>query len=116
MVREVIRRRFQSRLYTACWAATKFVGLRDRLRCPKCSAIGTWKPHGSYWFDREDKRGVSRWMCKWCGYYIGPEGEQQALADPAVNAWQLEKDAGPGSDTPQRIVARSESRAWPWRG
>lgn len=26
--------------------ALRFVGLRDRLRCPKCSAVGTWKPHG----------------------------------------------------------------------
>ena len=111
------RGRFQSRFYTACWSATQFIGVRDRLRCPKCKAVGTWKPHGSYWFDGEDERGVARWLCKWCGHYIGPEGVQRAVADPAVKAWQLVKDAGPDSATPQEIINESRiPKTWPWRG
>ena len=27
-------------------SALVLVGMRDRLRCPACGAVGTWKPHG----------------------------------------------------------------------
>ena len=47
---------------------SRIIGIRDRLRCPHCDAVGTWKPHGG-WIDRAkgDNAGVRRWMCKWCG-------------------------------------------------
>lgn len=103
--------------YHSLMAFSKFFGVRDRLRCPKCGSVGTWKPHGSFWFDREDQRAVRRWMCKWCGLYVGPEGVQQVVSDPNVKAWQLVKDAGPGSMTPEDAVnASSIAHTWPWRG
>lgn len=61
----------------------RVLGMRDRLRCPECGAVGTWKPHGG-WLDRTDERRVRRWLCKWCGYYVGPEGEKQAAPGPEV--------------------------------
>jgi len=65
------------------------IGMRDRLRCPDCWAIGTWKPHGG-WFDVEDTRKVRRWMCKWCGIYCGPEGWKKAGIDFEKGCWDLE--------------------------
>jgi hypothetical protein len=93
------------------WMALRLVGLRDRLRCPSCHAVGTWKPHGG-WLDREDERRTRRWLCKWCGYYVGPEGTRLAsLLDPGP--WRLD---GQGT-TPERVVKDSEiPSAWPWRG
>ena len=89
--------------------AMKWVGLRDRLRCPACKAIGTWKPHGGI-LDREDTRRVRRWLCKWCGHYIGPEGTLVAYAGNP--AWQLGK-----GDTPKSVVLAHFSRDInPWRG
>ena len=64
----------------------RFIGMRDRLRCPCCKAVGTWKPHGG-WFDKEDERKVRRWMCKWCGSYIGPEGRRRV--EVGSNCWIL---------------------------
>ena len=41
--------------------------MRDRLRCHRCRAVGTWKPHGG-WLHR-DKLSRRR-LCKYCGYFI----------------------------------------------
>ena len=49
---------------------SRFLFLRDRLRCPECKAVGTWKPHGG-WLDRGSRWSGRRWMCKWCGKYVG---------------------------------------------
>jgi len=68
---------------------------RHRLRCPACEGVGTFKSHGSV-FDHEDTRKVRRWLCKWCGYYYGPEGKQQAVLTRDGNSnlmWELEADA-----------------------
>jgi hypothetical protein len=79
-----------SRIWHQFYDALRFVGLRDRLRCPSCSSVGTWKPHGG-WFDVEDKRKVRRWLCKWCGYYVGPEGQKRALVQPDFGrVWELQ--------------------------
>ncbi len=95
--------------------ALRFVGLRDRLRCPRCKAVGTWKPHGAR-LDREDKRKVRRWMCKWCGYYIGPEGVRQAEPRSTSMVWELRGDDLRGF-TPQETMERNYTyRVWPWRG
>lgn len=77
------------------WDFSRIVGLRDRLRCPRCLAVGTWKPHGG-WMDGADERKVRRWICKWCGLYRGPEGERQAFM--GKTAWEL----GDGP-TPQAV-------------
>src|SRR5277367_3034579 len=70
---------------------TALFGLRDRLRCPKCRAVGTWKPHGG-WIERwtpshiemlsklpsYTKRAYDRrWLCKYCGYNLNFIGEFQ---------------------------------------
>ena len=47
--------------------------LRDRLRCPHCGSVGTWKPHGGI-LDRADTKRIPRWLCKWCGLYVGRDG------------------------------------------
>ena len=90
--------------------ALRFVGMRDRLRCPKCGSVGTWKPHGGI-FDREDVRKVRRWLCKWCGHYVGIEGVRQATLGP--HCWHLSQLPYEGdADTPQKRC----NGAWPWRG
>jgi len=92
--------------------------LRDRMRCPKCEAVGTWKPHGG-WADRKDDlRHVRRWLCKWCGYYVGTDGVKQCgiggeieFQGESVRVWAFE---GP---TPASVIAESSiPGAWPWRG
>lgn len=70
--------------------ALRWVGLRDRLRCPECHKVGTWKPHGTL-FDRwrDGDREVRRWLCKWCGFYVGPEGRLYAFPSRVTGAWAL---------------------------
>lgn len=54
--------------------------LRNRLRCPICGAVGTFKPHG--WWFTTDKKSGKRWLCKWCGYYTHPQrGTRLAFVD-----------------------------------
>ena len=88
----------------------RLVGLRDRLRCPRCRAVGTWKPHGG-WLDFADTRKVRRWLCKWCGLYWGPEGVGDAHL--GQSAWALDGDPlDPSGDTPQRRCDGLN----PWKG
>ena len=90
----------------------RLVGMRDRLRCPRCRKVGTWKPHGG-WLDREDGRKVRRWLCKWCGSYHGPEGRMQARIGATRGWWILPDD--PEWDegkTPAGILVNAD----PWRG
>ena len=86
------------------------LGVRDRLRCPKCGAVGTWKPHGG-WLDRADTRKVRRWLCKCCGYYIGPEGVKWCY--PGDGAWTFLEQPEQLSRTPSLILKRH--KVWPWR-
>jgi len=108
-----------SRLLGLCHAlydASRFVGLRDRLRCPRCKSVGAWKPHGGQ-FDLsngrldEDGRAVKRWLCKWCGLYVGPEGVCEArMGSPA---WVLD-----GGDVPPIQACRNHYNRTinPWVG
>jgi hypothetical protein len=101
--------------------ALRLVGLRDRLRCPKCGAVGTWKPHGGA-FDRDDRRKVRRWMCKWCGHYLGPDSPYGDVGysevagcwiSPLMSCTQEQAV----TDTPQRVLLDSKiPHCWPWRG
>lgn len=92
----------------------RIIGVRDRLRCPVCSKVGTWKPHGG-WLDRWDKRKVRRWLCKWCGYYVGPEGEKECSFDADTSTWRfadeprMVKEFIPIRDLPMGLCD-------PWRG
>lgn len=96
----------------------RFVGLRDRLRCPKCQAVGTYKPHGG-WFDIEDKfLGIRRWICKWCGYYKGMDGKVDFCVVGATS-WILSKHTPPGQQlyTPKEVVTQHWRKPVnPWHG
>lgn len=114
---------------------------RDRWRCPRCTAVGTWKPHGGIvdelvarWsgevvIKREPEPGeitirqVRRWLCKFCGLYYGPEGTVQAFIpdDPDRPWWVLPSPFDPASperagDTPDDVLFREMGRVWPWNG
>lgn len=93
----------------------RLVGLRDRLRCPNCAKVGTFKPHGA-WLDGWDERGVRRWLCKWCGYYKGPEGQKWARCSTERGWWLLDDDeAWTRGTTPKEIMAQNGGFD-PWRG
>ncbi len=97
------------------WAALRFIGLRDRLRCRECKAVGTYKPHG-YWSarHRHDDRPVRRWLCKCCGVYYGPEGKLQCFPDREVNAWRGPEVGVEVQSTPLEIL--KAEKVWPWKG
>ena len=90
--------------------------LNDRLRCPSCGKVGTFKAHGG-WVDSIDARGVRRWLCKWCGYYESKlEGVRQCGVDLEKRVWALDQDL-PIILTPQSELARSLiHQSDPWRG
>lgn len=90
---------YLGRVCHTLWMALRFIGMRDRLRCPSCSKVGTWKPHGgildsyvSQGIRGGPRRDVRRWLCKWCGLYYGPEGIRQAALTRSRDgraAWSL---------------------------
>lgn len=98
------------------------IRMRDRLRCPKCRAVGTWKPHGG-WID-ESKESGRRWICKWCGLYIGrpfnkgPVIERYGFIDPEIKCWRIWDFYD--SDVPAGIVPKEileeHTEANPWNG
>lgn len=110
--------------------ALRVVGLRDRYRCPSCGAVGSWKPHGGTLdgiYDRlhgeRETRLVRRWICKFCGYYEGPEGELRAHLDRERPWWVLPQPYDPETKpenylpTPQDALQEFyDRRVWPWRG
>lgn len=79
--------------------------LRGRLRCPCCGAVGTWKPFGFIWQDRD----VRRWLCKWCGFYDGTDGRYWCAINPKIGAWDKR---GPGMRTPQEIGRQEGFNPW----
>lgn len=95
-------------------------GLRGRLRCPHCGATGTWAPHGGFWDRvRSGDRPVRRWLCKWCGYYNGPEGELFGFPDKERGVWSLPRPYYPEAPeepgpTPADAFASVMGRTWPW--
>lgn len=106
----------------------RLVGLRDRLRCPTCRAVGTFKPHGGWldrtidwWTDFKDTLlpGVRyaterRWVCKYCGFVRDQDGEQQAFPNSRKKVWDVQcEDSAP---TPKRRVEHLGDNVWPWRG
>lgn len=99
----------------------RHIGLRDRLRCPECHRIGTFKPHGAS-YDRRvhNDRPVRRWLCKWCGLYLGPEGLQIAWPSGARGYWVLPMEADSDEEiepTPQATLQEAYGRAVnPWGG
>jgi hypothetical protein len=98
--------------------ALRLIGMRDRLRCPGCHKVGTWKPHGGLWDRWHDKdRSVRRWLCKWCGFYVGPEGEQYAFPSAEHGAWALVTWGFQPELTPEMAIEEHYGRVVdPWRG
>lgn len=99
------------------FALTYWTGLRDRLRCPKCQAVGTWKMHGT-WLERWMFKDISvrRWLCKWCGHYIGPAGRTVAFPDlTGMKVWRLPEDGLERQSTPAEVL-KEHKGAQPWHG
>lgn len=96
-------------------SALRVIGMRDRLRCPECRAVGTYKPHGG-WLDRVagDKRAVRRWMCKYCGLYYGPEGRLTVFPNIEQKYWDLPTNATGANvgETPRVIMKRAKLNPW----
>lgn len=102
------------------WAALRWIGMRDRLRCRHCHAVGTWKPHGHWWARRTGDRPVRRWLCKCCGHYEGPEGTLKAFVDTELGVWRLPYPVDPDAPeepppTPRELL-REQNKVWPWAG
>ena len=100
--------------------AFDFLPGRNRLRCPECSAVGTFKPHGG-WRDKADRRKDRRWMCKWCGLYKGPEKwAKKAFPSKVLKCWVIDVDtANEIMLTPQESMKASYpigSAPDPWLG
>ena len=99
--------------YHTFWCLTKYVGMRDRLRCPKCKKVGTWKPHGGI----EQPGTPRRWLCKWCGYYEQKDwfGEHCTISNEE-GCW-VTPDIPSGITTPQRAMTTTMiPKANPWAG
>jgi hypothetical protein len=111
-------------VHDAFMAVLRATGMRDRLRCPRCRRVGTWKPHGGH-FDAADVRStaagapVRRWLCKWCGHYRGPEGTLTChMQDGAWRVPGTPLDDGVTladrhGDTPRDLLAAAARQ---WRG
>ncbi len=96
---------------------TYYTGLRDRLRCPSCKAVGTWKMHGSLverWIYKDI--AVRRWLCKWCGHYIGPRGRTVAYLATESMVWALPEPGVEREATPAETLREAMGKAWPWKG
>ena len=78
----------------------EYIGMRDRLRCPYCKKVGTWKPHSP----------PRRWLCKWCGLYEDIDRIGQARPCKRKKVWML-KPLSRGK-TPAEMVRSID----PWRG
>ena len=107
----------------------RLVGLRDRLRCPHCKAVGTWKPHGGWldklldWWSGADVAVTAfgavyatnrRWLCKFCGYNIHAGGEVVCAPNDRTKVWNVV-----GSDslpTPEKAILQVCGSVWPWKG
>lgn len=97
---------------------TYYTGIRDRLRCPSCRAVGTWKMHGS-WIEHKvyGDIAVRRCLCKWCGYYTGPRGRVVAYVDMDSRVWATpEPEAERGLTPMEAVEERMGGRVWPWFG
>lgn len=84
--------------------------VRDRIRCPACRAVGTWKPHG---LGLDENRHVRRWICKWCGFYVGEDGVKQKIGISRETwVWDLDSTETP-FDAAASVFGRPVN---PWKG
>jgi hypothetical protein len=104
-------------IHDVWFVLTYYTGVRDRLRCPSCKAVGTWKMHGSLlerwvWKDLN----VRRWLCKWCGHYIGARGRVVAYPDPVSRVWALPEPGHERGPTPAEVIKEHMGKTSPWYG
>ena len=93
-------------------------GMRERMRCPACQAVGTYKLHPPCVGSRGQPRPF-RWLCKWCGFYKGPEGKGRlCYPSRSERVWAFFDDAllDTSKETPQDVLRRELAWVWPWRG
>ena len=108
------------------WLLLIVTRLRDRLRCPNCEAVGTYKLHAP--------PPTWRWLCKYCGYYRDKDGIRWCVPSPTYGCWIFADQVdGFKGTTPQQAVkekAKDDRQAalledpeskegyavWPWRG
>lgn len=99
-------------------ALSHWTGIRDRLRCPECKSVGTWKMHGAVlyrWIYKDIS--VRRWLCKWCGHYIARKGAVVAYPDlKGSGVWALPELGVPRQPTPAEALRESLGKCWPWLG
>lgn len=98
------------------WLFLIVTRLRDRLRCPACGAVGTYKLHAAC----KGNRGQDvpwRWLCKFCGYYKSSE-KSGFLCYPSGKdrVWAFLDDAEKLGDTDTRTPKEIIHPVWPWRG
>ena len=108
-----LRRPWMRRLWIVrhqFWEFCQWIGVRQRLKCPRCGAIGTWKPYGG-WLCWVDQRPIRRWLCKFCGYYMGLDGIMQAETGEKV--WELTPKGVDEAETPRKWL---KGKANPWAG
>ncbi len=109
--------------------ATYYTGLRDRMRCPNCKAVGTWKMHGTWWERwRFGDIALRRWGCKYCGHWIAKgwvsptgqvrDGRIQAfpLSQGGLKVWAYPDPSIEREPTPAEALCASMGRTWPWNG
>jgi hypothetical protein len=114
-----LRRVWRFYLWHQIVDCSRVIGLRDRLRCPECGAVGTWKPHGG-WLDARVSRFARRWMCKWCGHFLAPGLALHAFPNIDIGVWMVQRDAGPEQTiypTPREALQKSViPNVKPWFG
>ena len=79
--------------------------LRDRLRCPNCGAVGTYKLHAPppKW----------RWLCKYCGYYRDKDGVRACVPSPTFGCWIFaDQEEGFKGKTPKTTVEHQSAMDW----
>lgn len=105
-------------------------GWRDRMRCPRCTAVGTWKMHGTWWERwRFGDIALRRWGCKWCGHWIAkgrPNGPNGAvyngrivafpLSQEGLKVWAYPDPSIQREPTPAEVLYAGMGRTWPWYG
>jgi hypothetical protein len=102
-------------LWYPVWAFLIVTRLRDRVRCPNCTAVGTYKLHAPIANGNNGDYRPFRWLCKYCGYYRGPEGTGR-LCYPSkrFKSWHFVSDSKDEDvSTPYDMVRKD---VWPWRG
>lgn len=125
------------------WLFLIVTRLRDRLRCPRCGAVGTYKLHTPVTYPECVPGPPWRWLCKYCGYYRDSDGERNCRPSPDLGCWIFaDQKEGIKGNTPWEMVywqgkldkeeadetgtvelpvkiensAKIKIQVWPWRG